>query len=409
MTLRRAENSGASEETWKVRPRPRRARSATSWAVMSSSAKRIEPESGLIVPAIWLMSVDLPAPFGPIRAWISPGRRSMLTWSVASSAPKLFTRSEMTSTGSAMALPPRQQADDAAAREQYDAEQGEPQEELPALGDAAQPELQHDEDHRAHDRTEQTPDAAEDDEHDELARHLPGQHGGADEAVEVREERTGEPGDHAGDDEGGEADAIGPDADRGDAHLVLSARLQCGAETRVLQHQEEGERGSKHAVAEQEEGKRPQRVDARKAVAQRDRKAVLATIGRPGDGEIVDHLREGERDHDEVDAGRAQADRADGKRSQPARRHRDQPDDEHLLGAGQAEDDRLHRQGMLGQDAGRIAAYAEEGGVAEGDEAAEPKRDVETDRAERKNRDAGGQRHVELLAGVARRHRHHEE
>ena len=35
----------------------------------------------------------LPAPFGPISAWISPGLRSRLTSSVAFSAPKLFDRS----------------------------------------------------------------------------------------------------------------------------------------------------------------------------------------------------------------------------------------------------------------------------------------------------------------------------
>ena len=33
----------------------------------------------------------LPAPFGPIKAWISPATTSMPTWSVASRPPKRFT------------------------------------------------------------------------------------------------------------------------------------------------------------------------------------------------------------------------------------------------------------------------------------------------------------------------------
>ena len=46
-------------------------------------------------------------------------------------------------------------------------------------------------------------------------------------------------------------------------------------------------------------------------VADVDRQAVLAAVGGPGDGEVVDHLREGERDHDEVDAAGAEAEGAD--------------------------------------------------------------------------------------------------
>jgi HEAT repeat protein len=70
-----------------------------------------------------------------------------------------------------------------------------------------------------------------------------------------------------------------------------------------------------------------------KRIADIDRQAILAAIGRPGDGEIIDHLREGERDHDEIDARGAQAERADQQRRKPAHDDRDQPQHQHLVGA----------------------------------------------------------------------------
>ena len=54
--------------------RPMRERSSGSASVMSSPLKVIEPSvtSSAGWPMIALASVDLPEPFGPIRAWISP-------------------------------------------------------------------------------------------------------------------------------------------------------------------------------------------------------------------------------------------------------------------------------------------------------------------------------------------------
>jgi hypothetical protein len=55
-------------------------------------------------------------------------------------------------------------------------------------------------------------------------------------------------------------------------------------------------------------------------------------------------------------------------------------------------------EGMGGEDAGGIAAEAEEGRVAEGHQSAKAKRDVEPDGGERQDRDARRQRDVERLA-----------
>ena len=73
MTLLSPDISGAIEETWKVRASPRRARAAASRSSIGRPSKAMVPASGRISPTICLMSVDLPAPFGPISAWISPG------------------------------------------------------------------------------------------------------------------------------------------------------------------------------------------------------------------------------------------------------------------------------------------------------------------------------------------------
>src|SRR5688572_16180942 len=81
MTIRRylaVVTPGIATGYWKAMNRPARARSSGSASVMSSPSKRIWPSvtSRPGWPMIALASVDLPEPFGPIIAWISPER----TW-----------------------------------------------------------------------------------------------------------------------------------------------------------------------------------------------------------------------------------------------------------------------------------------------------------------------------------------
>src|SRR5690349_3516208 len=67
---------GIATGYWKAMKRPARARSSGSASVISSPSKRIWPSvtSRPGWPMITLASVDLPDPFGPIIAWISPER-----------------------------------------------------------------------------------------------------------------------------------------------------------------------------------------------------------------------------------------------------------------------------------------------------------------------------------------------
>ena len=66
---------------------------------MVSPAKMTSPALGLSVLVIRLNRVDLPAPFGPMTARISPGSTVMSTWSTATSAPKRRTSPLHSSSG----------------------------------------------------------------------------------------------------------------------------------------------------------------------------------------------------------------------------------------------------------------------------------------------------------------------
>src|SRR5512132_3084731 len=98
---------------------------------MSSAPKRTSPRSGRSSPEICLMKVVLPAPFGPITAWVSPSRTSKSTPSVASSAPKDLRSLRV--SRSRLAMFPRQQTREPAPRKQHHEDQDHAQIQLPVL------------------------------------------------------------------------------------------------------------------------------------------------------------------------------------------------------------------------------------------------------------------------------------
>src|SRR5437868_7534670 len=105
--------------------------------VTSSPANSIVPASGASNPEIWLISVVLPAPFGPITACSSPGATSNVTSSVTRSPPKFLARLSMRSTASATEYPPQplSHADEPAPGEHRDQHQQRAEDHLPVLGD----------------------------------------------------------------------------------------------------------------------------------------------------------------------------------------------------------------------------------------------------------------------------------
>ena len=62
---------------------PRLRASSGVRGTISLPAISIVPEVSVTTPAMTLVRVDLPAPFSPTSAWISPSRRSKSTLSIA--------------------------------------------------------------------------------------------------------------------------------------------------------------------------------------------------------------------------------------------------------------------------------------------------------------------------------------
>src|SRR6267378_8638223 len=167
---------------------------------MSRPSKRISPRSEGKLPEIWLMSVVLPAPLGPISAWTSPLLTSSVTSSVATTPTKRFDTRLSSSTAS-----PRQQPGDAVRREQHDRQHhqadaevgvllvirrhgGEPGERV--VGDHM---LETEEHERPDGAAPALADAAQDHHDHQRAGLHPVQHVRVDVLAVAREERPGEP------------------------------------------------------------------------------------------------------------------------------------------------------------------------------------------------------------------------
>ena len=72
--------SGQSAISWCTKPMPRLWAMAGEVIRTSLPSRNICPESGRRMPSMIFISVDLPAPFSPASAWISPRRSSKLTF-----------------------------------------------------------------------------------------------------------------------------------------------------------------------------------------------------------------------------------------------------------------------------------------------------------------------------------------
>ena len=90
--------TGTSWKCWWTMPMPRRIASLGSLIRLESPLMVIVPASGVMSPKICLTRVDLPAPFSPRRATISPrSTRSEMSW-LAWTVPKDFDRPSISSS-----------------------------------------------------------------------------------------------------------------------------------------------------------------------------------------------------------------------------------------------------------------------------------------------------------------------
>ena len=95
------------------------------------------------------------------------------------------------------------------------------------------------------------------------------------------------------------------------------------------------------------------------------------------------HLAEGERHHDEIDAAGAQRESADGERGERRRRDGERQRQPERAGLVLRRGERQH-----------IAGKAEERGVAKADEAAEADDEIQRHRQKAHDQDLGGELHV---------------
>src|SRR3954470_19488347 len=119
----------------------------TGSPVMSSPSKLTWPASGFRVLVIRLNTVDLPAPFGPITARISPRSMVRSTLSTAARAPKRRVSLRHSSRGIFT-----EQTQDALRGEQHERDEDRSEDERPQVRHLRELVLQEDEEHRAEDR-----------------------------------------------------------------------------------------------------------------------------------------------------------------------------------------------------------------------------------------------------------------
>src|ERR1700733_11960336 len=181
----------------------------------------MRPAFGASSPQIWVIRVDFPAPFGPIRAWSSPARTVSVTSSVASTAPKDFRRPVISRTGSpsgvegglVIIILPKQPARHTLAAEQRNHGQNGTHHNHPVFGPARQHLLQRKIDRSADNRPQQRSKSAENADGHELAGLGTGGHVRRDEAGIVRPQNAGETGPDRRDHKGQKPEGQRPDAE----------------------------------------------------------------------------------------------------------------------------------------------------------------------------------------------------
>src|SRR5215470_19049089 len=326
---------------WNDRASPSRARRAVDSSLMSRPSKVIRPASGLSSPVSCPTSVVLPAPFGPMSAWVSPLRMPSVTSSVATSAPNALRKCSISSRnsltfrslgGSRLGIGgglerlgeidlgradlvgagrAYEHAPDAVLDQQHARHQQWTEEQHPMLGEIGEDVAKGEKERRAHNRADQRIGRSENDHREQFARQLPAHRRRAHELCVIGYERAGEPRDAAGDDEDGKLVWIGWKADGGRAPLVVANAADHHAELRPddpVREQHDQHQQREHDVIE---GRVIAERNESQTVALGQGEAVVAAPIAQALGEVIDHLGKGERHHDELEAARAQRQCAD--------------------------------------------------------------------------------------------------
>jgi len=239
----------------------------------------------------------------------------------------------------------------------------------------------------------QGPLASEKDGDEDQPRLPPSEDGRVDESVEGRVEHAGEAREDSGGDEGADLVAARAIAERPHAGLVDADSCQDASERgphRAREQQIDRDQGGPDeevrgpAVAEVEE----RLAEGGQAGALRDVEPIgSAQAGRFAE-EVVEHLREGERDHHEVHAARAHAEESDHEGGHRGPRERE--------GKG---GERADEAGAVGEAGEEIGAETEEGGVGEAHDPGVSDQQIETHGKERSDHRLRRELHPEAIAG----------
>ena len=291
-------------------------------------SNRISPESGASWPLIMLKQVDLPAPFGPIMARNSPCSTSKLTSLTARTPPKALD-SERTvehAHDAPLRLAPerREAADDALRERQHQQQDDAAEQRAPIFGLPHHGVLQRGEHRGADDRAGQRLDAAEQHHHQAVDRAADVDGLRRDRALGEGEQPAGDAADAAGNGKAEPVHALDVDADG----LGAQRRIAAGAHG-IAERREQKSPQQQHADHRQRQ--REQEIDP-SPVERRRRPDADHAVGAAGQVLPLEHgrpddLREGERQHREIDAGQPHREPAEqqraGERDQRRRRERE--------------------------------------------------------------------------------------
>src|SRR6266581_993966 len=381
---------------WKERPTPTRHSSWGGTPVTSRPFRTTRPASARRCPVIRLKSVVLPAPLGPMMAQMLPLGTSKETRETAMKPLNDLVRSRTSSTP----RPPQPAADQLGCarkpggeNEQED-DEDRAEHEGPVLRVGDDLLVQEDERQRADAGPVERPHPAEQRHDQHLGRLGPVSEVGEDAAVEDAGEAAREPGERPRQHEGGQLVAPHVYADELGALGVLSDRREHAPEGRA-DHAPEDPEAARHqhhrqqieVIARAEAAQQRQRAHPRQVgIGDLGHPLLAAGDFVPLEADRPDDLREGQREHREVDAREAHAEEAEDER-EGAGQH-----------AGRGKGEEKRHAGLLHEDAGGVGADAEVGGVAEGDEAGVADQEIEADREEAHDDHVGRDERVEARA-----------
>src|SRR5215831_811368 len=362
------------------------------------------PEVGARSPERTLTSVLLPAPFGPITACSSPTAKWSETLSTAVSPRKRLVSCTALSTSSGIdrcprSLPQQTKAGQSAGHEKDDQNDENAHRKLPMLGKRAEETivgehlLQQNEGKGADDGSIQPAHPTEDEHHQNPRRVMPREDLRVDEPELASREIAGQTRQAAGEDEGSQLVPKRRKTERAHPLLIDAHRRQGMAKRRGedgSKQEEDPEHQGEHQVVKMDRGFEVEQLGSGqlelRSCVQVQAVGAAAQLGVVK--QVVEHLGEGQGDHDEVDAC--------GSNDQQADQQRKRCCDCQGEREGQPEAGGLVLWGEKGDG---ISPHPEERSMPKADQATVPDEQVETHRENREHHDLAQKLHVKDRAG----------